>query len=364
MSRSVKTFLRGAVWTWLVKNAQLIESAAALDKERFFIVPLAPGDPGYGELTKTLIQRFSASKSVAIRFADEYVFRLLMEGDDLLVLASRIDGIPLRIGEAHPFELEKGDATFLQRMDFITAADLSAPAVIPARLLTDAVATNSAVFENDLEPYLPSVTSWRISKGSDFYGDSFEVICVRVLINIVGSDAPARRFSGLLVQLALAMPVKDHDWLFEQLYFALTSRKSEHLFLGLYQLLEFFFPLRGIAALKQALGFNGSFLQLREHCSNALGWNINHHTGARAAAQLCSEAFADICLGRALPANSPGDVIEKHKVDAIGKISELRHLLAHQSFAARKADEEGLNVKTEALLSLLIEAFTTYRRHH
>ncbi len=363
MSKNVKAFLRGPVWKWLSKNTQLGDSAGSLKSDDFFVVPLAADDPNYKTLTAVLIKRFSTTKTLGSRVADEFVFRYLTDGEGVLILASRLDGLPLKVEGEAPFEFEPGDATFLQRMDFIVGEDLPSPTSVPARLLIDAISTKSALFEADLEPYLPQVVSWRLMPGTAFFADSFDVACARVLINLSGNNAPARKFSDSLSQLALVMPTQGHDWLFEQLFFALTSRKQEHLFLGLYQLLEFFFPLRGVSALKKAIGYQGSFLELRAYCSEALGWNINHHTGARAAAHLCSEAFANICFGRTLPADSASDVIEKHKVDAIGKISDLRHSLAHQSFATRNTDEEGLLVKTNALLSLLIEAFSAYKQH-
>lgn len=363
MSKTVKTFLRGAVWEWLVRHTHLADKAGSLKSEHFFVVPVSPQDPDYGAITASLIRRFSTSKTLGTRVADEFVFRHLSDENGPLILASRLDGLPLKVQGGVPFEFAAGDATFLQRMEFITSENIPAPIPVPARLLVDAISNESPVFEADLEPYLPQVVSWRITPDAEFLEDSFDVSCVRILINLGGDNSPARRFSGPLSQLALVMPTEGHEWLFEQLFFALTSRKHEHLFLGLYKLLEFFFPLRGVSALKKAIGYNGSFLELRAYCSDALGWNINHHTGARAAAHLCTEAFANICLGRTLPSDSPSDILEKHKIDAIGKISELRHSLAHQSFATRRTDEDELNVKTGALLALLIEAFSAYKQH-
>lgn len=363
MSKNVKKFLQGAVWEWLITNSQLSDHVASLDKKAFFVVPAAAGDPSSVELSRQLIERFSRSKILSTKAVDEYIFRLISDDDEYLLLVCRRDGFPIKIEDDLPFVYETGNAIFLQVMDFITNENVPAPETVPPRLVIDAVSTGDALFEADLKPYLPHVVSWRVPTSNPYHGDSFEVACVRLLLNLNGAGSPVRRFSNLLVQLALVIPERNHDWLFDQLYFTLNSRKPEYLFLGLYQLLEFFFPLKGVAALKSALDYKGSYLQLRAFCSEALGWNINHHTGARAAVHLSSEAFADICLGRALPGGAAADAIEKHKMDAIVKISELRHTLAHQSFAARKVGDD-LDVKTEALLSLLIEAFDTYKRRH
>lgn len=362
MSKNVKTLFRGSVWDWLIENAQLEDTAASLDKTKFWIIPATSGDPELGELEKALVARFSATKVLSSKEIDQYHFRLVSEGEDRSLLICRTDGLPIQVKENLPFAFDTSSATFLQRMDFITTCKVPSPSVVPARLVIDAASSGTPLFEGDLEPYLPSVISWKISPSSSFYADDFGVTCIRVLINLSNTASPAHAFSNLIVQLALSIPAKDHDWLLDQLYFALTSRKLEYFFLGLYQLLEFFFPLKGITALKDKIGYKGTFLELRASCNEALGWNINHHTGARAAAQLASEAFANICLGRSLPTDASSEAVEKHKVDAIGKISDLRHLIAHQSFAARQTDEEGLSVKTEALLALLLEAFASYKR--
>jgi hypothetical protein len=366
VSTNVKELFSGPVWEWLINNTKFQTSNPIMDKSAFWIIPSALTDPELKNLEKRLLRRFSATKILFYKEIDEYHFRLIQEGDgknaSRFLLICRVDGSSINLEEDLPFEFEIGDATFLQQIDFITNCNIPAKTSIPERILMDAVNSKESIFEADLKNYLPQIISWKVPSSSPYYGEDFAVVCVRALININKATSHLYKFSALIIELALSIPSKEHDWLYDQLYLALMSRKKEYFFLGLYQLLEFFFPIKSVSALKKRINYTGTFLELRAFCSESLGWNINHHSGARAALLLTSENFANVCLGNVLPSDASRELIEKHKLDAIGKISELRHLLAHQNFAARKMDEERLNEKTQALLALLTEAFDCYKR--
>ena len=351
------------MWDWVSVNAQLNKLLEPIEKKNFWIVPSALGGHEALSTEKALLERFINTKVISQKEIDQYCFRLIAEGGDRYLLIAKVDGESINFIENDLFDFEEGNSTFLQQIDFIANFKIPSPAGIPSRLVVDALSKKESIFEADLKTYFPQVISWKISPSNPHFEDDFAVICVRAIINLTDLKSPIRDFSGLIVQLALVIPRENHDWLFDQLYFSIANKRLEYFFLGLYRMLEFFFPLKGVVALKSRIGYAGTFLELRAFCSETLGWNINHHTGARAAALLVSEAFANVCYGRTVQ-NSTSDAIEKYKLDAIGKISELRHMLAHQNFAEMKPDQTELMTKTEALLTLLTEAFVTYKRHY
>lgn len=362
MSTNITKFMHGPVWDWVSVNAQLDELVEPIEKKNFWIVPSALGGDEARATEKALLERFLNTKVVFQKEIDQYCFRLIVDGGSRYLLIAKVDGESINFIEDDLFEFEVEHPTFLQQIDFIANFKIPSPVGIPGRLVVDALSKRESIFEEDLKVYFPQIVSWKISSSNPHFEDDFAVICVRAIVILTDLKSPIRGFAGLIVQLALVIPREHHDWLFDQLYFSIANRRLEYFFLGLYRMLEFFFPLKGVAALKSKIGYGGTFLELRAFCSETLGWNINHHTGARAAAFLVSEAFANICFGRTLQ-NSTPDAIDKHKLDAIAKISELRHMLAHQNFSDIKPDQKDLMTKTEALLTLLTEAFAAYKRH-
>ena len=364
MSKNIVSFFRARLFPWIAENASDRDALSGIDTKHFWIVPIAKTDPAYAEIEKELLAKFLGTKTLSDTVADQYRLRLIDDCGIRSLLMCHADGLPINIDQNIPFVFESFEPTFLQRLEFIIDAKIPACVPIPSRIVTDAVNNKDAIFEADLEPYLPNVVGWAIAPSSEFSGDSANVIYTRALINASDFRSASRNFANLLAELALSLPTDSHQWLFDQLYFAITSRKSEYLYLGLYQLLEFFFPLKGIASLKSALDFGGSLLELRAMCSDKLGWNVNHQFGARAATYYGTVAFAQICLNRSLPAEAGQEKIDTFKADAIGKIAELRHRIAHQSFAAAPVLDEELRTKTEALIILLVEAFNSYSTMH
>lgn len=361
MSKNIKQLMSQQFFPWILSNSDIDVRNVSLNAEDLWIIPRTPGESTKEEKEqeKELIRRFSKTKTISTKTIDQYHFRVVSVYEDIFIFICKTDGTQLKTEDTLSFDFAKAEATFLQRMDFISSLEVPSASTIPSRILTEAIRNREAIFEKDLEAYLPDIIFWK-TPYLLHQSDQVDVLILQALLNLQKSISPAYEYAEKLTELSLSIPTKEHEWLFDQLNFAITSRKNEYLFLGLYQLLEFFFPFKGISALKERIGYNGSFLQLRAFCSESLGWNVNHSTGAKAAAHLASEKFASICLEQSIPTDTSPEKIEKYKMDAVAKISDLRHLIAHQNFSAKPSNEEDLRLKINALITLLIDAFDSY----
>lgn len=362
MSKNIKTFMRNDVFDWLVQNSSDPMQVATLNRENFWIQPFAKTDTKPTEEEKELIRRFNSTKVDSQQEVDLWHFRIINESGVRQVMIANARGFfeTNQSGFLFPFEIEK--STFLQRLEFIVEKGLSSVRKIPSRVLVSTVNSKEPILEADLEDYLPKVETWLIGMDSPSQGDSDQVLVSKALVNLEIDNNLVQKNGMQFAELAINLPDKNHEWLFDQVYFAICCRRPEHLYLALYRIFEFFFPMKGLTSLKSKLQFTGSILQLREYCTTSLNWNVNHQYGARAAADYGGTGFAKLCLDRELTHYADVEAERKLKSDAIEKITELRHRLAHQTFNKEVVTPDDLGKKIRALLSLLIESFGHYAK--
>ncbi|EON13778.1 hypothetical protein [Pandoraea sp. SD6-2] len=361
MSKNIKKFIQNDIFDWLVQNSSDPAQVAGLNRNDFWVQPFAKTDSKQTEEEKQLIARFESTKVTSRQEVDLWRFRIVDESGARQVTIANIRGF-FETNEAEflfPFEI--GKLTFLQRLDFIIEMGISAVRPIPNRILLSATTSKEPILEADLENYLPKVEAWSIGKDDASRIEGDRILISKALVNLEIDNALVRQNGLEFAELAVTMPEKDHDWLFDQVYFAISCRRPEHLYLALYRIFEFFFPMKGLMSLKAQLEFTGSMLQLREYCRASLNWNVNHQYGARAAADYGGTTFAKLCLDRELAPDADEDTVRKLKADAIEKITELRHRLAHQTFDKEVITPDDLGKKIRAILSLLIESFGQYR---
>ncbi|QCI13040.1 hypothetical protein E6B08_17420 [Pseudomonas putida] len=185
----------------------------------------------------------------------------------------------------------------------------------------------------------------------------------------IEQDKPFVRFlKDDIIELARALPQNHHDWLFSQLYSVVRSRKIENVFLGLYKILEFFFPLQNVLELKEKISFKESNLNLIRHCIDTLQWHIGHYKGAQSSVNFASPRFAEIGLDRTFthkPSeagndNPRADAEKKFKIKAMDYLSNIRHDLTHQNFSYKAYETDEMLRCCQALVSYLTEAFSQY----
>ncbi|WP_155808161.1 hypothetical protein [Bordetella petrii] len=360
MSKNIRNFIRGDIFDWLVQNSVDPGQFAGGRREDFWIRPFATKEVKPTEEEKQLIARFNSTKVTSQQEVDLWCFRIVNESGARQVMIANRRGSFETNQESFLFPFEIGKSTFLQRLDFVIGMKIPAVRPIPTRVLLSALTSKEPIFEADLEDYLPKVETWSLSADDSTRVEGDRVLVSKVLVNLEIDNALVRQNGLEFAELAVTLPEKDHDWLFEQLYFAISCRRPEHLYLALYRIFEFFFPMKGLLSLKAQLEFTGSMLQLREYCRTSLNWNVNHQYGARAAADYCGAAFAKLCLDRELAVDADEDTVRKLKIDAIEKITELRHRLSHQTFNKEVVTSDDLGKKIRAILSLLIELFGQY----
>lgn len=360
MSKNIKKFIQNDIFDWLVQNSSDPAQVAGLDRKNFWIQPFVKTDSKPTEKEKQLIVRFESTKVTSQQEVDLWRFRIVDESGARQVMIANLRGSfeTNQAGFLFPFEI--GKSTFLQRLDFIIEMGISAIRPIPNRVLLSSVTSKEPIFEADLEDYLPKVETWSLSMDDPSRAEGDRVLVTKALVNLEIDNTLVWQNGLEFAELAVTLPEKDHDWLFEQVYFAISCRRPEHLYLALYRIFEFFFPMKGLMSLKAQLEFTGSMLQLREYCRTSLNWNVNHQYGARAAADYGGTAFAKLCLDREFAPDADEDTVRKLKADAIEKITELRHRLAHQTFNKEVVTPDDLGKKIRALLSLLIESFGQY----
>lgn len=356
MSVNVRDLIKGPIYEWVCINADPSFTPPKNANLNFWVTPLDQQDPEYSTVVDCLIQEFTSTTTLVTGRIEEIVFRILQRGDQKFLLIGSQDG-SLRSPATPPADWVTWLPGFLQTIHFVTSEKLPALTAIPSRLLSESFSKGEALFEDDLRPHIPTVIAWEIPESRREDG-RIALLCSAILT--IEPTPTNSMFREEFFELALSLPVDaDHSWLGDQFFFALRCRRIEHAYLALYRMLEFFFPLRGILSLREQLGFDGGFIELRKHCAEALGWNMNHQAGVRAAAQYTSTQFAASLLGRD---QKDGEDTNRFKVEALEKMALLRHQLAHQSFSSIELQMPDLERFTKCLLLALVEAFRAYGR--
>ncbi|MFY3160165.1 hypothetical protein ACOTFR_12125 [Achromobacter xylosoxidans] len=360
MSRNVKKFIQHDLFDWLVSNSVDPGQLSQLDRNKFWIQPVAKETADISDKERELVEKFQSAKVVGTVDIDSWCLQIVDVADSRQVMIANRRGSFDDFGLGSFFSFASEDSNFLQRMQFIAGRNLVAARPIPNRIMIDAVQRKEPILEADLEIYLPKVATRITDAEEPSRSRHVGALFSKVLIELESDNYLIKTHGLEFAALALSLPEQDHDWLFDQLYYAICCRRPEHLYLALYRMLEFFFPIKGLSSLKSQLQYQGSVLQLREHCRSSLNWNVNHQYGARAAADYGGVNFAALCLGREISIDADADAVNKFKGDAIEKITDLRHRLAHQTFNGQVVTPADLESKTRAIIILLKDAFAQY----
>lgn len=352
MTRRLSDFIKGPFKKWIYENTHG-------DKpEKFWLLPCNVESPDYDELVQEGIRAFSESTWAHIDTVDEFhIGKCTTNGASVFCITATHQEI--EPNEATEFGLIESPLHFLQKSALLTKIGLQLPTLIPNYLVTE------QSFESDLEYYFPAVHGFETRDDVEEYS---LVTFLRVLLCIEPKDSPSLEFSQELINLASLIPDNEHDWLFFQIFSAARSKRLENLYLEIYKLLEFFFPIANIFNLKNAISFSGSPLLLLENCRNQLSWNMNHNSGTKAALKYAGINFAEVLFDETLTFDDSWTALEREKktnafkASAMEILSDTRHTLTHQNFKKTGVERAQLERRTSALLSFLNDAFVAYRR--
>ncbi|WP_186007441.1 hypothetical protein [Pseudomonas lactis] len=353
MTRNPITFIKGPLLEWLKKNSD----EGIIDA--FWPVPCDRESADFRELCNNGVRLFQNCYWGDAERLDGIFLSNFKLNDDIYFCISSSDQL-FETYDPTAFGLIETELHFLQSSAFLVISDFKLKRPIPSRLL------NGDTFEDDLQKFFPKITAFRLAE--DNTREYLLATYIRVVLAAEPPESPSLIFKDELIALALLIPETDHNWLFFQLLSLITSKRHENLYLELYRLLEFFFPIANIFNLKNQIAYPGAPLELLENCRTQLSWNMNHNTGARAALKYSGTRFAEILSGEAfnLPPDCSREERDKKtlafKSTAMESLAELRHSLTHQNFKRTTVKRENLIKSTESLLVFLGEAFTAYRR--
>lgn len=254
--------------------------------------------------------------------------------------------------------LDEDDCHFLLKLAFYTSCNFE-----PTSTLDDLI-TNGVVFESDLISRLPYIQVLSLAK--KHANENINIKEIRVLLYVELLDSRHYYLYEYIIELALSLPEKDHDWLYYEIIRAIRSKNQDSVFLCLYKMLEFFFPLNNVFALSGSINFGGSLLKLLEHCKQDLNWNVNHNYGLRSTKEYASHHFAhylgyDTSSVELITDNEDKKKkIDSIKSEALEKISKLRHKLTHQNFCVTDVSYDEILNSTIAITIFLTESFREY----
>lgn len=329
------------------------------DIQRFWLQPCGTSEPTYLELVEEGKKVFEASTLDNYLDIDGVKTATIRDESRTLIMAYSTERLSQNL-DSDDFGLVVADPHFLQLAKFAVEARVTFTQPIPLRV------ANEAIFNEDLLGYFPPIMCFTIptSDAEEHPLISF----VKVMLYIEQDKEFVRSLKDEFIDLARALPPDHHDWLFSQLYSVIRSRKIENVFLGLYKILEFFFPLQNVLELREKISFKDSNLSLVRHCVETLQWHIGHYKGAKSSVNFASCAFAEICLQNTFRVqrdqedaeSSSSEKERKFKTKAMDLLSTVRHDLTHQNFSYRAYDNEDMLRYSAALVVYLTEAFIKY----
>lgn len=227
------------------------------------------------------------------------------------------------------------------------------------------ILTGEYVFEEELTQFLPKLLTLSLER--QYTNEKPELKIIRVLLHVELLDKKHEAIYDKILELALSLPEEYHDWLYFELIRAIRAKKQDSMFLCLYKMLEFFFPLKNVFNFSERINFAGSPIQLLEHCRNELNWNVNHNYGLRAAKEYASHNFCSY-LGidtsglDTLTVEARTKKTDQLKSDGLEKLALLRHSLTHQNFKDSDIKEEEISNSITAIIIFLTESFKEYTR--
>lgn len=330
------------------------------DISRFWLMPCAPDDPEYKDLAELGEEIFRDTTLDDYLDIDGIRLATLRCSISTAILAYTSESYTTNL-PPEEFGLEISDVHFIQRAKFAAKARVIFTRSIPLRV------ANEAILEADLLEYFPQIMSFKpMQNGAD---DCPRVAYAKVMLYIEQDKGFIRLLKDSLIELADTIPKANHEWLYNQLYSVIRSRKIENAFLGLYRILEFFFPLQNVLELREKIAFADTNLNLVRHCIDTLQWHIGHYKGAQSSVNFSGCGFAEISLNKRFskPAESPTleklkDSEKKFKIKAMELLSSVRHDLTHQNFNHKNYEPDEMLRYCEALISYLIEAFANYTK--
>ncbi|MFC5475764.1 hypothetical protein [Paraherbaspirillum soli] len=351
MSTNITRFMQEDIYDWFFKNISEDVKPSFLARKDFWVVPVSTSDPEYANIVDHLKARFTATKIESCREIEGLGIAVVREGDKTLVCGAYKDGqsklvvSDVAIGGINPYSL-----SFLQKMAFVSKLDARTSNPIDSQ-----VWKNDPIFESDVETYLPEIICFEVETESS---NSSDVLILKFLLSLELGSKNVKAFRDDLIAVMLSIPNAEHDWLAQQLLYAVLSRRDSNFYAELYKLVEFFFPLFKISKLKKSINFSGSHLKLLDICMTDLGWHVNHQLGSRLALNYASVEFAEVMLKKAFVISE--DEEKRFKEDAMEKITELRHSLIHQIFKQNDPAEADITRATRSLLVFLSSSFEKY----
>lgn len=366
MTKKVTAHMRKAIYPWVKEHIDPTESAIFPDAKKFWTIPFdEKTHPDYKNAITLLIDKFECTQivtsrkiegigvvvlSVAANSTDDYkrvfICGAYLNGQRVLNPSENIvDDIKL-----------SSDLTFLQKFLAISELKITAKSIIPSNIWNQL-----PIFEDDIEPYLPSLVCFEATE--DLLEEPPNALILRFLLSLDVVSPAISENREELVEVALAMPQADHEWLLNQLMYSVLSGRETSFFSELYKIVEFFFPLHKIGKLRTSLGYEGSTLKLLEICRTDLGWHVNHQHGSRLALNFPGISFAEITLSKQYEGRNADDE-RKFKEAAMEKITDFRHELIHQNFKPTEIVTADLTRLIKALLSFLKTSFVAYSTTH
>ena len=326
--------------------------------ERVIVVPCSPDDGDvYIELVEKGTLFFKNCKwGCVIHKDDYYVLQLESENKEFFLYWNQ--GFENKNIIEEKMGLIEDDCHFLSKLAFYTEFNIQ-----PTEPLKG-LEVAGLIYEEDLVKRLPKLLTLSLDRG--YEKEKFEIKLIRVLLFVELPDSKNEAIYDRVIELALSLPEKEHDWLYFELIRAIRSKKQDSMYLCLYKMLEFFFPLKNVFNFSSRISYAGSTLQLLEHCRSELNWNVNHNYGLRGAKDYASHAFCSyLGLDISMLDRMPEDEKKKNKIDQIKsdgleKLSTLRHALTHQNFKDFETDDEEISKCIIAIVIFLTEAFANY----
>lgn len=287
---------------------------------------------------------------------DYYVLNLIFDNKEFFIYWGK--GFEYKKTINEPMDLFESECHPLSHLVFYTKFNIK-PYNELSKIMNDGY-----VFEEELLQMLPKLLTLNLN--NDFSGEKFELKLIRVLLYIEFLDKEYDILYEKIIELALSLPEDGHDWLYFELIRAIRSKKQDSMFLCLYKMLEFFFPLNNIFNFSNHIKFNGSILELLEYCRSQLNWNVNHNYGLRAAKDYASHNFCSFLDVNISTIDEVSDVEHrKNKIDqmksaGLEKLAKLRHALTHQNFKELETNDDEISKSIISIIIFLTESFSEY----
>ncbi len=349
MSISIRNFIKNEIWTWICHNAESESIPAEFDSSNFWIRAGEPGQETDAEEGREidhfkLIRNISIAKTNSgdlVRFEVEGNPEVLIRGSS--EVKESTDLLPDYITEDCPFLLS---LLYCAR----TSAGSSSP--IPTRSIIEW--GREGALAADIRPYIPKIFRIKISGERSTYN-------AKLLATLLDCEIATRASGHMawlhdeLCALVLRVPESDHDWLYEEISSAANALHLDYVFLLIYRVFEFLFPMSGVHKLKSSANIGETHLDLLHKCQSNLNWFWKHDSSAKTVARLAKTGRFVEPLQKAGLVNHSADI-----EDAGSKLVSLRNALAHQAYRKSSTDADHLRGAILSCTMLCSDAFEIY----